>query len=336
MSPKPVNQELFDEPYRFEFFQAVRLLEKIFPERKPVGIDAFPNQELVRFRSRIALDFPASEIHEFRASEDPLTGESLDEMVVNFMGVVGVSGVLPTRYSEFLLDRVRHRDTAMWYFLDMFTHRSVSMFFRAWSKYRFPIAYERGDDDFTAYLFDIIGLGTRGLHGHMGITDQSLLPYSGLIAQKPHSRNAVENLLSDYFGVSVTVKQFFGQWLPLDAADRTKLGVANSGLGTSAIIGARVWDQQSKFRVRLGPLMLKHFQGFLPNGSAYTALNSIIKFMAGKEFDFDVHLCLAAKQVPGLILTTRAVRKPMLGWTSWLKTKPFEDDDDQVVMAMSE
>jgi len=336
VSLKPVNQQLFDEPYRYEFFQAVRLFEKIFPERKPVGDNAFPHEELVRFRSRVTLDFPPSEIHELRESEDPQTGENVTEMMVNFMGVVGVSGVMPTRYSEFVLDRIRHRDTAMWYFFDIFTHRSVSMFFRAWSKYRFPVAYERGNDDFTSFLFDVIGLGTRGLHGHMGIDDQSLLPYTGLIAQKPHSTNSIENVISDYFRILVTLKQFFGQWLPLETADQTKLGVANSGLGTSAIIGARVWDQQSKFRIKLGPLMFKHFQAFLPNGSAYVALRSIIRFMAGKEFDFDVQLCLAAKQVPGLVLTTKAVRKPMLGWTSWLKTKPFKSDDDQLVLAFDE
>jgi predicted component of type VI protein secretion system len=35
-----------------------------------------------------------------------------------------------------------------------------------------------------------------------------------------------------------------------------------------------------------------------------------------------------------MILTTRAVRRPMLGWTTWLKTKPFKADDDQVVLRM--
>jgi type VI secretion system protein ImpH len=121
ISAKNLNQVLFDEPFRFEFFQAVRLFEKIFPERKPVGKDALPNEEVVRFRSRVALDFPASEIHELRETIDPLTEETRMEMLVNFMGMVGVSGVLPTHYSELALDRIRHRDTSMWAFLDIFT-----------------------------------------------------------------------------------------------------------------------------------------------------------------------------------------------------------------------
>lgn len=334
MPEKPLNQELFDEPYRFEFFQAVRLFEKIFPEKRPVGRKAMPSEEVVRFRSRVALDFPASEIHEIVESIDEKTEETKREMIVNFMGMVGVSGILPMPYTELVLDRIRHRDTSMWSFLDIFTHRSVSIFYRAWCKYRFPIGYERGNDDFTAYLYDIGGLGTKGLRGRMSLADESLLPYIGLIAQKPHSCNALENILSDYFGTKAKIKQFFGQWLALDRADYTRLGEKNSSLGLSAIAGTKIWEQQSKFRVRMGPLTFKQFQEFLPNGSAHQPLKSIIRFMVGVEFDFDVQLLLKQKQVPSSILTTRAQRRPMLGWTTFLKTKPFKADDEQVVLQM--
>jgi len=332
MAQKPLNQELSDEPYRFDFFQAVRLFEKVYPEKQTVGREALPNREVLRFRSHISLGFPPSEIHETRESTDDLTGEQRVEMLVCFMGMVGVSGVLPTHYTELVLDRIRHRDTAMWAFLDIFTHRSVSMFYRAWAKYRFPVGYERGNDDFTNYLFDFVGLGSDGLRGRMSLADESLLPYAGLIAQKPHSTNALENILTDYFGAKAKIGQFFGQWLALESADYTRLGKKNSSLGISAIAGTRIWDQQSKFRVRMGPLTFMQFQAFLPNGSAHEPLVSVTRFMAGTEFDFDIQLVLKSKQVPGAVLTTRAVRRPMLGWTSYLKTKPFKKDDEQVIL----
>lgn len=334
MAKKPLNQELSDEPYKFEFFQAVRLLEKIYPERKPVGHEALPHEEIVHFRSRLGLYFPASEIHELQQSFDEYSEKEKLEMFVNFMGMVGLSGVMPIHYTELLMERNRYRDRAMWNFLDIFTHRAVSMFFRAWGKYRFPIAYERGQDDFTAYLFDFVGLGTDGLRGRMDLEDESLLPYSGLIAQKPHSATALGNILGDYFGVKAKIIQFFGQWLDLDKASITKLGQANSALGRTAIIGTRIWEQQSKFRVVFGALTFRQFQGFLPNGTAHKPMKSIIRFMNGTEFDFDVRLILKAKEVPGTILTTRAKRRPMLGWTSFLKTKPFTQDDDQVILEM--
>jgi type VI secretion system protein ImpH len=140
------------------------------------------------------------------------------------------------------------------------------------------------------------------------------------------------NILGDYFDVNAKVIQFFGQWLDLDRQSYTKLGAANSLLSRSAIIGTRIWDQQSKFRIILGALSFKQFQAFLPNGSAHNALNSVVRFMTGLEFDFDVKLKLAAAEVPSCILTTRAIRRPMLGWSSWLKTKPFTEDDEQVIL----
>jgi type VI secretion system protein ImpH len=224
MPKVPLDQLLLEEPYRFEFFQAVRLLEKIHSKKKPVGDTALPYEEIARFRSRIAMDFPSSEIHEIVETPDDSTDETKTEVIVNFMGMAGVSGVLPTHYTELVLDRIRHRDTTLWSFLDIFTHRAVSLFFRAWAKYRFPVGYERGNDAFTGFLFDFAGLGTSGLRGRSAIDDESLLPYIGLIAQRPHSNSALENILSDFFGVSVKVQQFFGQWLPLGKQDVTRIG----------------------------------------------------------------------------------------------------------------
>ncbi len=219
MPEKPLNQKLLDEPYRFEFFQAVRLLEKMYPERRAVGREASVTSEVARFRSRLSLDFPASEIHELLESTDEATSEQKLEMFVNFMGMIGVSGVMPTHYTELAMDRKRYRDTAMWSFMDIFTHRTVSMFFRAWEKYRFPVGYERGADDFTAFLFDLVGLGTSGLRGRMDLADESLLPYGGLIAQKPHSAIALGNNSEDSRYVGLTLPHVLGRE-PYGAATR--------------------------------------------------------------------------------------------------------------------
>ncbi len=249
MDEKPLNQKLFDEPYRFEFFQAVRLLEKIFPQRSSPGHDALPSKEVARFRSRPSNTFPASQIHEINETTSEFSDEKKLEVMINFMGMIGPLGVLPTHYTELVMDRVRYRDTSLHAFLDIFTHRAVSLFFRAWEKYRFPIAYERGNDDFTEYLFDFAGLGTRGLRGKLNLDDESLLPYTGIISQKPHSAGALEQMLSDYYSVPVTVEQFTGQWLSLDTESITRLGAANSQLGWNTVVGTKVWDDQSNFRV---------------------------------------------------------------------------------------
>jgi type VI secretion system protein ImpH len=325
----PLAQQLFDEPYRFRFFQAVRMLERAYAERKPVGQDADANEEVVRFRTRQTFSFPACEIHDLK--HDHAEDSNPPEMVVSFMGLTGPLGVLPHQYTELLMNRIRYGDTALWSFLDIFNHRLISLFYRVWEKYHFPVAYERtGEDQFTAYLFDLIGLGTNGLRGRFSFNDQALLFYSGLIAQRPHSATALAATISDYFAVPANVVQFPGEWLKL-GDNVSALGRANSQLGANTIAGTRVWSEQSKFRVRVGPMTLKQFRRFVPVGEAYKPLTEIVRFLSGLEFEFDLQLVLKKNEVPFSILETDQ-HGPRLGWTSWLKTTEFRADDDQVVV----
>jgi type VI secretion system protein ImpH len=336
-SGSTLEQALFEEAYRFEFFQAVRVLEKLSAGRAPVGrLDAPPAREVVRFRTRPSLDFPASEVHHLgrdgAGAEDPPP-----EMTINFMGLTGPSGVLPQHTTELVADRARYKDTALWSFLDLFTHRLVSLFYRAWERYRPAVTFERGSrDEIRQHLFGFVGVGTHGLKGRLGLPDEGLLLYGGLIAQRPHSASAIESILGDYFGVPARVESFAGQWLALDEESVCRLGRANSALGVSTITGARVWDAQSKFRVRFGPLTLKQFRAFLPAGRSYLPAVQLAGFAADPELDFDIQLVLKAEEVPACELSGQGAQRPMLGWTTWLKTRPFGRDDSQVVLAGSD
>lgn len=328
----PLVEVLFEEPYRFEFFQAVRLLERISPERRPVGRYSEPAGEAVRFRTRASLAFAPSQIHQLSdGNEDE--GQPA-EMMVAFMGMTGPAGVLPHHYTEMLVERTRYKDTAAWDFFDLFNHRMISLFYRAWEKYRFPVAYERGEDRFTEFLFDVIGMGTPGLLGRQSFPDEMLLFYGGLFAMRPHSASAMEAVIGDYFGVAASVNQFSGQWLKLDEESLTRLGASNAELGVTTVAGTRVWDAQSKFELHLGPLTFDEFTKFLPTGSAFNPTTELVRLFAGLEFDFDIRPILKAEEVPGCVLTTRARRCPQLGWTTWLKTAPFTNDDSQVVLTV--
>lgn len=326
----PLTQQFFDETYRYRFFQAVRLLERIYLDRQPVGQDAAISNEVVRFRTRQTLSFPPSEIYQL--TEEPHPSTAPPELMVSFMGLTGPLGVLPHHYTELVMNRARYRDTALWKFLDIFNHRFISLFYRVWEKYHFPIAYERnGEDQFTVFLYDLVGMGTPGLRDKLSFKDQGLLFYSGLIAQRPHSATAVASILSDYFRVSASIKQFPGEWLKLEQ-NVTRLGSANSQLGVTAIAGEKVWSNQSKFRVCVGPMPLKKFETFVPVGSAFKPLTEMVKLLSGLEFNFDVQLILQQDEIPSCILGTES-SGPRLGWTSWLKTSDSKKDDDQVVLA---
>jgi type VI secretion system protein ImpH len=329
-------ERLFAESYRFDFFQAVRLLERLYPQRQPVGRgNTTPADEVVRFRTRPSLAFPPSQLYSITTRNGD-AAHDLVEMTVAFMGLTGPLGVLPDFYTELLAERARQKDKALWEFLDLFNHRMLSLFYRAWEKYRFPVGYERDRSDaFTEYLFHLIGLGGRELRGdQLHLPDTSLLFYGGLIAQRPHSASAVEAILSDYFNVPARVHQFAGQWLELEEDEQTRLGAVNHELGISAIAGTRVWDDQSKFRLLLGPMKFPEFRSFLPPGKSFQPLAGLVRFLVGQEFDFDIQLALLAAEVPACHLSTQPDEQPRLGWTTWLKTRDLISDDSQVVFAV--
>ena len=108
------------------------------------------------------------------------------------MGLTGPSGVLPTPYTELFIDRrTQYRDRTGHAFLDMFTHRAVSLFYQAWRKHRIYLPYEAGNPDgFSRNLLDIVGVGLGHLQQRLaasgkGIPDQFLIHYAGLLTQKP-------------------------------------------------------------------------------------------------------------------------------------------------------
>jgi type VI secretion system protein ImpH len=332
--PDPsLKDVLFEEPFRFDFFQAVRLLELAYPERKPVGRSTRPREEAVRFRSHVSLSFPPSAIQDL---EQPREDDGPARMTAAFMGLAGPLGVLPLHYTELLIERARRHDYALRDFFDLFNHRLISLFHRAWEKYRFPVAFERaikpasGYDPFSLHLFDFIGMGTGGLRERLELGDEPLLFYAGLLGQHPHSASALGNVLNDYFALPVAVAQFVGQWLEITEENRTRVGKANHALGFSAVAGSRIWDQQAKFKLRVGPLSFAEFNRLLPGGDRHRPFVQFTRYIAGQEFDFDIQLILKAAEVPWCRLSDPRAR---LGFSTWLKTAEFKRDADQVVFS---
>ncbi len=340
------------EGHRFDFFQAVRLLERLARERaagaaarpwRPLGQD-WPDQEAVRLRVLAALSFPASAVHEIRPPVD--SGPAAPpELLVSFFGLTGPSGVLPQHYTSLLIERVRQKDFALRDFLDLFHHRLLSLFYRAWQKYRLPFAYEQSRldpgadaaDAATGALYCLVGLGTGGLRRRLAVDDEAFLFYGGHFAHHPRNADSLERLLADYFGVAVVLEQFRGQWLYLAEADCSQLPTAaaagrNHELGANLVVGRRVWDVQSKFRLRLGPLTYEQFRGFLPDGRAFRALCQLTRSYVGLEFDYDVQPVLRRAEVPRCRLTRQGPERRRLGWDTWVRYGDFPRDAEDVVL----
>jgi type VI secretion system protein ImpH len=325
---------LESRPFAAEFFQAVEMLEHIYPERAPVGGFLHPSHEVVRFAVNNRLGFPASEIQRI---EWPRDGPPV--MAVNFLGLTGPSGVLPHLYTLLIIERRFARDRRLAEFLDIFHHRMISLYYRAWRKYRVAASFGRGEHKVSGYLKDLVGIGTAGLHDRQEVPDRSLVYYAGLLALEPRSAIALEHFVRDYFGVPVEVQQFVGAWydLPRDAqCEMSDEERAARQLGLGAVAGDQIWDYSSKARIRIGPLSLQRYREFLPGTAGYRALASLVRFYSGGQIDFDIQLVLARDEVPAYELGGEGEGALPLGLCSWAKTAAFERDPDDAIVPLGE
>lgn len=336
-----LSRRLFEEPQRFDFFQAVRLLEAMYPDRAPIGEFGEPGNEPVRFRSTAGIGFPASQIQQLDAGEE---GEPA-EMTVNFLGLTGPQGLLPLEYSMYAAERARSGDRAMVDFFSLFDHRMISLFYRAWSRSRADIALRTDPDEdnplaehrdwMTRHLLDLIGLGNPAVQGRLPFDDAALLHYAGLLSMPSRPAVALEQLLGDYFDVPVSVEQFIGAWYPLAATAQSALGEGGMrvALGDGAVAGDEIWDQQARVRIRIGPLARAAYDGFLPGGASHDALRALTRFFGNDQFDFEVQLVLARDDAPPLQLGADDTPIP-LGWVTWLRNAPLDRDPDDAIFAL--
>lgn len=339
-----VAQQLLAQPQRFQFFQAIRLLEQLFVRQGAKPTQALPMQ--VRFHNSLSLAFPATELAAHsevyaRSGErldsevaygHALETESLGEVHLTplFMGLLGVAGALPLHYTETLHERELYlRDRTARAFLDIFSNRAVALHYAAWKKHRLALQYELDRRErFIPLVLSLLGLGMPGLRDRMidgsgDVFDQAVAYYAGALRQRPVSACVLARVLADYFQVPFALEQFVGAWYDVPASQTTRLGQANAMLGSSALAGKRVWQRDLRMRLRIGPLRREQFDQFLPGGSAEQALAKWLTLLTGGSLEYEVRLLLRAEDVGAVVIAEQSGVR--LGWDSYLCTRPVQE-----------
>jgi type VI secretion system protein ImpH len=329
---RAIEQLLADRPRGFSFFRAVYLLSRLHPERNPIGEWHDPATEVARFAVPPSLGFPPTEITTLDL--DALAKDAPARMGVAFFGLTGPQGVLPHAYTQHIADRTRARDTAMRDFLDLFHHRLISLFYRAWARHRFVESVEIGHPDrLRDHLLDLVGFGTEGVQDRTAVRDDVLAYYAGLFASRPRNAAGLAQLIGDYFAVTATVEQFVGTWRTLSATGRFEVGADDDdGRLGFGVVGDAVWDPQARVRLRLGPLTRRQFDEFLPGGAAHAALATLARLYADEQVGVEAQLVLARDEVPGVLLGADDI--PTLGFGTWLRVRPMQRDPDETVLLL--
>ncbi len=309
------------EPWRYDFFHAMRWIESRHLDKPRFGTARRPADEPVRLGQSADLSFAASPLH----AVAPATATSKPRIEVRFFGLFGPNGPLPYHLTEYARQRLMHHgDATFARFADMFHHRLLLLFYRAWAQAQPTVGLDRPDDDrFAAYVGSLVGIGAPELSRRDAAPDHVKLHFSGILSNQVRNADGLASLLSGFLGRPAKVEQFVGSWLELPRSERTRIGGANArrknpstALGGGAVLGQMVWDRQHKFRIHIGPLDHAVFESLLPQGKALPAVTALVEQFVGAELAWDLQLGLKAQQVQ----PCRLGRQGRLGWTSWLGT----------------
>jgi type VI secretion system protein ImpH len=303
-------RNLESEPWRFDYFTVLRQLERMFADRPRIGDSAARREDFVQLGQDPFMDFPASNLARVVQSDDkPL------KVFVKYLGLLGPQGALPLATTEEAYHYLLTQDDAFPRFLDLFNHRFIQLFFRAWADAR-PIAqHDRPDADrFVAYIGSAIGLGSKPYQDLDSLPDAAKLGFAGLIGAQAKCASRLAGAVCGLFRVRAEVEEFVGSRLMIEASERTILGDRYNRLGEDALLGRTVFSVQDKIRLRIFTKNLAQYIRFLPTGDLCEPLADLVFFYNGEQLDWDVELAIPS----GAAEPIRIGKFGQLGWTSWM------------------
>ena len=310
-------------PHRHAFLHVMRRVDAHHSDKPRLGTARRPMDEPVRLGQVADLSFAPSEL----ATVNLQDRSGRPRIEVRFFGLFGPNGPLPLHLTAYARERRMHKaDETFGRFADLFHHRLLLLFYRAWAQAQPTVSLDRPQDDrFADYVGSMIGVGGAAWRQRDAAPDHARLAFAGLLSRQVRNADGLAHLLSGYLGMQVRVEQFVGRWMPLPQAERSRIGrraasrrMSTSQLGVSAVLGQAVFDRQHHFRVHVGPLTLSAFESLLPVGQALPAVQALLKHYVGLEFGWDLRLELDRAQVPAC----RPGRYGRLGWTTWLGQPP--------------
>lgn len=320
-------EALHAAPYEFDFFQALRRIDATHPDHPRLGEATKLSDDAVRLGQIPSLIFAPSTLATFETRDD-----LPPRLSTYFFGLFGPSGALPIHLTEYARERVRNvGDRTLVSFTDLFHHRMMSFFYRAWAISRPTVGFDRpASDRFAGYVAALFGLGMASLRDRDGMPDLAKLHFAGRLALQTRPAEGLRAIIADYFKLPVEIEQFFPEWVRLPKESLCALGdsEATGSLGSTATIGERFHVYHHKFRIRIGPMSYANFRRLLPDGRSLSRLVPLVQNYIGDELNWDVMLILIRDEVPAVQLGEAG----LLGWTSWLGSRRKESDATDLVL----
>lgn len=331
--------ELEKAAYRFDFFETLRLFEALNPDKPRLGTGLKASDDALRLSQEPELQFPASALSSYAVGDS-----GVPRLRVNFFGLFGPNGALPLHLTEYARERLRnHHDPTFSRFADIFHHRMICLFYRAWANARPSVCHDRPESDrFAFYVGSLFGGSGETFRDRDALDDRAKLFYAGHFSAQTKCADGLQAIIADLLALKVQIQEFVGEWMEIQQEDHSRLGYSPevATLGQSAVLGAFVWGCQHKFRIILGPLGLSQYLSLLPGGKALAQLAAIVRNYVGDELVWDTQLVLKKQEVP-IELALGVPNEPAassmngnarLGWSMWLGPRPSSLDADDLTL----
>jgi len=319
---------LEEAPYRFGLFAALRRLECLYADKPRVGEAARPVDEPVRLGQEPSLSFAPSTV----ASFEPGAPGKPGYLSTYFFGLFGPNGPLPLHLTEYAHSReLNYDDASFRRFADIFHHRLLSLFYRAWAESQPVVSLDRASPRrYDVYVGSLLGIGAPELRGGDTVPDDAKLALAGRFALATRPAEGLVGILEEFLGLRFAVRELVGEWLPLATTHRLVLGgeEETATLGSSSVLGGSVFSCQHCFQLVCGPLRFADFERLLPGRSSLARLRDLVRNYLGDEFRWTVNLVLRHDDVPRSTLGVAG----RLGWTTWLGRRASGEDAGDVVI----
>ena len=314
-------------PHRPGFFPLVAFLERLTSDAARVGELGPVSEERIRFRHDPSLSFSASDVSAVVLRQVPVRPDDefsrrpLFEVSTTFLGLTGSASPLPLYMAEEVAQEDPD-DAVQREFLDLFHHRLLSLLYRIESRYRVTRELTAScTDQWSRRLLALAGFDTYERAWPGILPPWRLLRIASLLISRVRTAEKLEIALQEVLaeeleGARVTVRQFVGRWVDIDA--RAQLGVVNNLLGRNMLLGGRAFDRMGRFQVEIGPLSPRTWRRLMADGDLYPLAREIISLFVRDPLEYTFELILAESLSHTFSLTTGWASK--LGRDTWLGT----------------
>ncbi|AFC86194.1 type VI secretion system baseplate subunit TssG [Frateuria aurantia] len=306
-------QQLAQTPYAFDLYHLLRWLDARGDHTVLLGRAARSKGELLRLGQEPSMAFAPSTL----ASVKPRHGPGLPKVSIFSFGLFGPNGPLPLHLTEFARDRQRnYGDDTLSAFADIFHHRLILLFYRAWADAQATASLDRPDTArFDRHVASLIHLGLPAQRHRDTVPDHVRYFFAGHQVRLSRNPEGLLQMLRGHLQIPVELAEYMPHWIGVTGGSRACLTSRAPALAGGALLGLAVRDVQSSFRLILGPLSWSQYRQFLPLAAGTRLVVDWVRHYLGVELQWDLLLRLAADEVPALRLGEIEVA---LGWGSWL------------------